>query len=233
MPEPGEVREGLVWTGTAWVPLKPYEREESASASMSEVVPESTESVPRPADSTPTSACPECHKDDRVIRISGLLDSASTKTTGRAVTGGAGIGTGGLGVGVGVTGFEADSVTKLVHRFAPPPLRKGMGCGIAATAVGAILAMTLVIESVFGDTNNVAWYVLAVGIVVGAILLYRRINASRTQEAATWYDCLQEMRSGYYCSRDDVAFMPGEDEADSPEIFTAAMFEPYFEECKR
>ena len=31
MPEPGEVSEGLVWTGTAWVPLRPISREGSDS----------------------------------------------------------------------------------------------------------------------------------------------------------------------------------------------------------
>ena len=229
MPEPGEVREGLVWTGTAWVPLRPAGSSDEREIGGPSTAPPATTiagSVDGPAASV--SACPVCQKDDRVTRISGLLDSASTKTTGRATTGGVGIGTGGLGVGVGVTGFEADSVTKLVQRFAPPALPKGIGCMTSVFTAVAILGMTAIYSSTIGDTNSVGWYILAMAIVIAAIFAFRYMNAPRIRKAAAWYDCLQELRSGYYCARDDVAFESGDTEADPPEVFVAATFDPYF-----
>ena len=95
------------------------------------------------------------------------------------------------------------------------------------TAV-AILGMTAIYSSTIGDTNSVGWYVLAIAIVVAAIFAFRYMNAPRIRKAAAWYDCLQELRSGYYCARDDVAFESGDTEADPPEIFVAATFDPYF-----
>lgn len=233
MPEPGEVREGLVWTGNAWVPLRPAGTEPEPVSKGPPIDPSeiAQASNPRTTGSGFSNTCPVCEKDDRVTRISGLLDSASTKTTGRATTGGVGLGTGGtggIGVGVGATGFEADSVSKLVQRFAPPALPKGNGCLISVFTFIAILGMTSIYSSAVGNTNSIGWYVLAIGIIVAMIFTYRYMNAPRIRKAAAWHGCLQELRSGYYCARDDVAFGAGGTEAYTPEAFVAATFKPYF-----
>lgn len=48
-----------------------------------------------------------------------------------------------------------------------------------------------------------------------------------------WQECLDEVRSAYYCSRDDVAFEPGDVEASTPEALVLTSFEPYFEVTRK
>ena len=113
MPEAGEVRDGLVWTGSDWVPLKP--------STDGPAVDEPKSSSDVGSGSKPT--CPECKKDDRVARLSGLVDRSTQTTVGSAKTLAAGISTGGIGVGGGVTRFQAETETRLVERLKPPSLK--------------------------------------------------------------------------------------------------------------
>ena len=233
VPEPGEVKHGLVWTGSQWVPLRPSAAEESPEPEGHKEGTDVGGSLgvePARSDSS-ANRCPVCRKDDRLVRVSGLLDSASSQTTGSGTTVGIGAGSGGLGAGVAVSEYQAETVTRLVQRFAPPSAPKGVGCGITALSVLAILVVVGVLGAL-GAPDVVGWIVLVAGIGAG-IFAYVRLSPARGAQKVVWQECLDEVRSAYYCSRDDVAFEAGDLEASTPEALVLTLFEPYFEVSRK
>lgn len=166
MPEPGEVKHGLVWTGTQWVPLRPSASDDGPDADAGTGANPGAGEVPPGVEPVgPDSSgnqCPVCRKDDRLVRVSGLLDSASSHTTGSGTTVGVGAGSGGLGAGVAVSEFQAETVTRLVQRFAPPSAPRGVGCGITALSVLAVLVVGGILGAL-GAPDAVGWIVIAAG----------------------------------------------------------------------
>lgn len=180
------------------------------------------------------SSCPVCHRDDQVVRVSGLLDSATSHTTGRAGTAGAGVISGGIGVGVASTRFHSTSVTQLARRFAPPTMPKGQGCLTALLMLpGAFIALmgfvTLLSQISSGSlvsrvTSGIVWFVVgAIGLGL-AYLPLRFISNPARKRQAEWAERWNAVRAAFYCGRDDLVFAQGAESADAPETFVRRTF---------
>jgi len=235
MPEPGEVKEGLVWTGTAWVPLQPISPQ-AASESRSDGSPPDRATVLGHDAPKPKHVCPLCRKSDRLIRISGLLDSSTTQSVGYTAFGGAGIGNGGVGVGVGDAITETFSTTALAKRFEvpAPPIRAGCFVFPAALAVSLLLGSTIVwgLALVLGNSRlveSLGNFMVLLSVVV-ASLFYIPIWRFHGRRNKIQERVASDVSKGYYCQRDDCAFSETDNRHLSPEEYVDACFEPYLPE---
>lgn len=112
MPDAGEVRDGLVWTGTEWVPLKPPTSNELPDEHKPE----------KPSNDIPKKiVCPNCHESNQLVKVSGLLDKSKTSQTSYTFGTAVGVGTGGIGVGMGDAVTDTQGTNALAqhnHRVA-------------------------------------------------------------------------------------------------------------------
>ena len=166
--------------------------------------------------------CPVCRESNSVQRMSVAIDSGFSSTAGSAVT----LTTRG---NVGVTNFKSATSTKLSARLAPPPppvfqfQRNLIGLSIiGAVLIGLWLAISTgsgAIGFAFGLFSIVLTWLPALLITVIA----KSVTASSyTAQQAVWARRTRELRSAYYCARDDVVFSGGF--ATSPEAFRAKLF---------
>lgn len=211
MPEPGEVREGLVWTGSEWVPLRPAE-------------PSSGPQVePAGVPSKENERCPHCHQVDRLIRISGLVDRSKTSETGYTFGTGIGVGTGGIAVGVGDAVTQTDGTNALAERFGLHRPTVYGGCWVSAAAVLVFLVVggALSLLSIGGGALG---SVLTVAILAGAAFWYWKYLKFEKTWKLIYAEALSDIRAGYYCERCDLAFSPGAKSAEVPEDYVKAIF---------
>lgn len=178
---------------------------------------------------TRSSTCPVCARDDQVKRISSLIDGQSSTTSGTAKTSGVSINTRGtIGIESSSTQFNAATVSNLVGRFAPPT-RPGSGLGIAV-AVWLLLATVvgIVWQQLTGATSSTTSGALQFLVVLACAIppgLWWKSKQSENQRAQRlWSEGLRRVREGYYCSRDDIAFAAGSNEALDPAAFVANQF---------
>lgn len=225
MPDPGEVRDGLVWTGTNWVPLKPASE---AAPRESRASREAAQNSNARGDGGPAQ-CPECGKDDRVSRLSGFIDRSTHTTQGKANTLAVGVSTGGVGAGAGRTKFEATTESRLVERLKPPPLRGDTRWVPLLIGFGLLFPAALLLS---GDgTKSAGAIVLSVLLLVSGcvVLLPAAIEMwlPSVSQRETWQQGLGALRGAFYCERDDVAFLPGSSSAMPVEELVTEVFKPY------
>lgn len=211
MPEPGEVREGLVWTGTEWVPLKPSPPEES---------PEDRKPDSLPNDGRTGILCPQCHESAQLLKVSGLLDKSKTSATSYTFGTGIGVGTGGIGVGVGDAVTDTQGTTVLAERFKLPSPTIYGGCWISG--ITFVVLMVLVgILSLFGLAGgNVASVVALIPILFAVYWYWKYVRFEKAWRKINEV-ALNQVRSGYYCQRCDVAVRVDADVAQEPEDYVA------------
>lgn len=237
MPEPGEVKEGLVWTGTSWVPLRP-----AVEPSLKDDPNLNTEHAAMASDSQQSTSepgvnCPVCKKHDRLVRIGGLLDSSTSSSTSYSMGTGVGAGSGGIGVGVGDAITETQSSTRLAQRFEipKPPLYAGLAvlAGIVVIALigGALSSPLVALLSLNGDA--VGWVAALLAVAAGAwwyFLPYAKFEKRWTEIDN---EVLDQARLGYYCERDSVAFSQGHPSPALPEDFIDHLYAPYVPQLRQ
>ena len=227
MPEAGEVRQGLVWTGDQWVPLKPSAESTLDSGEAAADQPS--------APLSSLSACPVCGKDDRTSAVSGFVDRYTMLTTGSATTLGAAVTTGGLGVGGAVTSYQSETESRLLQRLSPPPLSDGTRWTPILLGFACIGLAFLLIMAAEGS-NTVPLAVLAIIPLAAAGYFFIAAKAEEwfpsRARADAWSSALGTLRGAFYCERDDVAFLPGRTEALPPEQLVEQVFLP-FEQAPR
>ena len=227
MPDPGEVRDGLVWTGTNWVPLKPASQETPRESRASR---EAAQDSKAQGNNGPAQ-CPECGKDDRVSRLSGFIDRSTHTTQGKANTLAVGVSTGGVGVGAGRTKFQATTESRLVERLKPPPLRGDTRLVPLLIGVG-LLAPAVLLLSGDGPKSTGAIILSMLLLVAGCLIFLPSalgfwLPSARQREA--WHQGMDALRGAFYCERDDVAFLPGSSTAMPVEELLTEVFRPYEE----
>lgn len=197
MPEPGEVKEGLVWTGTAWVPLRPAGEpslEAAPSPSAEHVTPASDSQ--RSTDA-PGVNCPICHKNDRMIRIGALVDSRSTRLAQR---------------------FETPKPpTSLAMLFVVPAVTIGL-----LVILNELASTTL--KQPFTGLVQIS-LTLIVGL--GVLWWYWRLVRFYMRWNNVGDEVLNEVWRGYHCERDGVAFSEEHPNPALPEDFVDQLYEPY------
>lgn len=226
MPEPGEVKQGLVWTGTAWVQLRPAEEPSLEVTPSPNTEHRATASDSQHSSSKPGVICPICHQHDRLVRIGGLLDSSTSFSSGYTVATGVGIGSGGLGVGVGDAITESTSTTRLAQRFEIPKPPVYGGCAMILIVFG-VAAVGAALTGLWAGFETPAGIIVVLLAVVGAlwwIFPYDRFNRRWIKIDK---EVLDEVRHGYFCERDTVAFSKEHPNPALPEDFVDQLYEPY------
>jgi len=171
-----------------------------------------------------------CRKPDRLIRISGLLDSSNTQSVSHTTFGGVGFGGGDVGAGLGQAITESQGTTVLAKRFAipQPPIRAG--CFLFPTVwltfglVGWIMGW--IVGTATGDpevSNAVTGVAVFYGFVVAGLLYLPLLKFHRNRSMIE-QDVANDVKAGYYCQRDDVAFSRESSDAATPEAFVDSCF---------
>jgi len=184
----------------------------------------------RPAGSAETasvylSQCPMCHRNDMTQRVSAVIDQGTTVTSGNAST--VGVGTNGLFYAP--TNITNQSTSALAMRFNFPKYPRRLGgsfimWGIFFSIIAAItagLSMQRVNQGMASLPLVISVFLLGL-LVTGFIVV--RTNAARRIAQQDWARRASEARAGYYCFRDDVAWLPGGADALPPGAFAAKFF---------
>lgn len=166
------------------------------------------------------STCPRCHLDDRVLRIGHVIDAGTSTTEAKSSTGILSTG----GVGVARTTTTGRTKTALARRFDAPPQPKGGGRWALAIWVIVMFGGYFVFASHGKPDSDWPFYgtfAAATIVAIGFAVAWTIRSAPAVQ---AWQSGVRELRSGYYCSRDDVAFLPSDSRAWDPESFTRFRF---------
>ena len=180
-----------------------------------------------PASRGSATFCPVCHKDDQVTRISSFVDASTQLTTGSARSLGGGMVAGRAALGGGVTRSSHVTESVLVQRLAPPPQPKGRGC-LAAFLItpGAFFGLFAVVTLSGGDLGAFVRFVIFGAIAAAWIYaVWRWVLAPVEVKRKLWRQGLLELRSGYFCMRDDVAFEYANPSAYTSEAFVRMIFQ--------
>lgn len=170
------------------------------------------------------TVCPVCCNVDAVQRMSVAIDSGFTSTSGSA-----GILVGG---GLGYARFNSSSVTSLAARIAPPSRPRFAFARVFAIwwLVGTLLsAVWVAAQTSVGGAWFVAfaiglWTAFVTWIPALVIALLAKVFSASTYATRQldWDRKAEELRSAYYCARDDVVFSG--DYAATPEAYRASIF---------
>jgi len=192
---------------------------------MSQSVDQSPDVLALPSGHAQSTTCPTCHNSDAIQRVSVAIDSGATSTTGTAGT----LTTQGA---LAYTRFISSSVTSLSARIAPPPRpnfpfrRTFLQLWIICTILGA---MAVAGQYFSGGTWIVGfgiglWTVFVTWIPALLVtVISKAVTASSyTAQQAIWDRRAQELRSAYYCARDDVVF--DREHVGAPEDFRRMVF---------
>jgi hypothetical protein len=158
-------------------------------------------------------ACPRCGKDDQLQRVSTIVDSGTSQTTGFGI--GAVVAGAGGQHPIGVAGYEASNRSYLAQRlagFAEPRASWETSFLIAwlpLTVLGVVIF-------IYMDGGPIWWVLgLLVSPVVAAftaVLPMWAIKAIRDRRLAPererWRRNLWLLREAYYCHRDDLVVAP-------------------------
>jgi hypothetical protein len=188
--------------------------------------------VPTPVRSE--DCCPKCGQNDHVARISGLVDSSDSATSGAAVTTTVGY-VDGPAYTRSNTSVDLQTRTRLSRKFDPPaaPTRPW---GLAA-AVGAVVALlvgwlqaAVVALASIGVAEDAVWPMIAplgVGAAVGYAVFAFLGQSDFNALDAEWHNSLRRVRAGYYCRRDDLAFSPSAPSGLEPPMFVRECFRDF------
>ncbi len=169
--------------------------------------------------SAPISTCPVCHQDDRTQRVSGLMDSNTSHTGGNANTTGYTVGSQGFSLNESSTKINMTTTSYLIRRFNMPKRPSAFGKVVGVWVVIFLITSFLTV----GLDGGIATLICATAATIGAVVFYRSKAGKYRQQQAEWDLSRERLRGGYYCSRDDVAFLPGF-EGVTPEAFSSACF---------
>lgn len=171
------------------------------------------------------SQCPLCHRNDMTQRVSAVIDQGTTITRGSAST----VGFGTNGMFFAPVSVSNQSMSALAQRFNFPKYPRSLGgtyimWSIFFSIVAAMTAgvsMQWVNQGMASPPLLFAVFLLVL-LVAGFIMV--RTNASRRVAQQDWVRRASEARAGYYCYRDDIAWLPGSTDAAQPETFAARFF---------
>lgn len=157
-------------------------------------------------------ACPVCHVADALRRVSNIIDAAASTTKGNSDS---------LNLGNGdvtLATYKFATAGELGARLTPPGKPKDAAglVAIAAFLVGLIVGAALAA----GGSSPTMALVLPVVLPLLAVGAYYAFSGLREREAR-YNEQVRLSRLGYYCARDDVAFLPG-GPARSPEQYAQA-----------
>jgi len=171
------------------------------------------------------SQCPLCDRNDMTQRVSAVIDQGTTITSGNAST----VGFGTNGLFFAPTSITNQSTSALARRFNFPRYPRSLGgtfimWGIFFSVVAAMIVGLLLqraTQGMAGLPPVILVFLLGL-LVTGFIVL--KTNSARRIAQQDWARRAAEARAGYYCYRDDVAWLPGSTDAAPPEAFAARFF---------
>lgn len=209
------------WDGSEWTD---HRRTKTSTEPIAPIAGQvEVQAVEPLATGSVTTKCPVCHEATAIQRMSVAIDSGFSSSAGSALT----VTTRGEWAS---TGFTSASSTALSARIAPPPRPAFQ---FRQTFIRVWIVATIIAAIWFAASNGSGGIGFAVGLFFGVLtwipaLLLTIISkaitaASYSTQGADWDRKAGELRSAYYCARDDVVF--NGDYADRPEVFRARIFE--------
>jgi len=227
-PETGNEGFQRFWSGSDWIgeshPIAP-------PASGPAPVPATPEPVvvAPPVTVSRPSQCPVCLMDDQVQQVGVVLDAGSSATRGTAKTDTLSVSTrGGLGYSASSTNFSATTMSGLAQRLAAPRRPGGLnGCLGVVIWVVAYFAVAALAQRQAGAGWGWGFWLSIVAATVVVIGVAGRVSKTREPKRRRWDACNADLRDGYFCLRDGIAFRPGATNGLAPERFVSERFAPF------
>jgi len=204
---------------------------EHPKAGDKEAAPKGNTANSQPNRNVRIRTCPICKSNDQIQRVSSILDTQVSDTTGTARTSTVGFGSGGgLGYSESSAEYQHSTATKLAQRFEfpkPPSsgaLRALITWLITLAAIG--MAWTAITGQDGSETNTVLQILMCIVAAIPAAIDWLRGLTKYDQNLKRWQQAADRVRSAYYCPRDDVAFSGWDDVAMEPREFVRLEFKP-------
>lgn len=176
-----------------------------------------------PAQPSAGNVCPVCHSADALRRVSNIIDSGQSKTKGQSDS--VNLDT----WDVTLTNHSFTTRGQLGDRFAIPNKPKDLAGYVAGGAFVGLAVLMAMISSGMSEAASeenavlMALFATLLGPVLAAGCYYAFSGFRKADEQ--YKARTQQSRLGYYCARDDVAFLAG-GPARSPESYAQAFALP-------
>lgn len=172
------------------------------------------------------SECPICHKDDKVAKVTAIVQRDTNRLNGSVPVSSTHLDSDGkLRSSTDWSNFSAIQISDLAQQLSPPD-KPTHGClsiwnawGFKPFAVFLVLVSLLFcVGSVGGNETDRSgigisafFLAIAVGFWFLGVWWKKRGDASLKPQMDKWNHAMGRWFTLYYCSRDDCVFIPGED----------------------
>ncbi len=171
-------------------------------------------------------SCPLCHHIDAVTKVSTIVDAGSAPSSKYHATGH----TSGTSV--------RTSTTALARKLAPPSLplppialADSVGCGaMLLLGIGLFIAgvgyWLMVVPGGTGQTPGILFLLTGMGFIVYLLLTVLITIIIRQKKRPRWQQALEIWDHLYYCTRDDIVFLPDAPQHSAPSSQISALLYP-------
>ncbi len=212
-----------------------------AKTSMTEVV-QRIEPVQKTTHIDPQShakssplACPICDRDDQVMKVTAIVSGQTHEIRGGSYSTQTYVDSKGKKQNEShYVPFSGTQQSILAEEMSPPskPNAGWNTCGLISLALGIWFGIWLILIGGFASGNTMPGFVLiGIGFVVYLTTESSRqekVNQVQQTEIPIWENAIQRWSQLYYCYRDDIVFIPGEDEAIPKSRLTAYIYQSSF-----
>lgn len=173
----------------------------------------------------PRNACPECHKNDKVEKVSAIVNRDTVQISGSSQSTSTYVDRNGYTRHeTSDNPFSGVQQSNLAARLSPPAKPEAKGACLRYLLYlpvlllgGACFAMlTVAGPSQSGKTMAGVGMLVVILLLVWITLSIRNINRKakekQAQEMVRWNKAVARWEQLYYCHRDDVLFVPGQSE---------------------
>jgi hypothetical protein len=159
--------------------------------------------------------CPVCKHDDQVVKVSSIYSSGFSMTSQGGPVVGVGFAGGKLGVGIGGGSTSGVNVSQMSMRLKPPEKPNKLGWFIIFIICGFI---SFLIALIFARSNSGFGYIMTFLLPIGIFIFWINSRDRKYKDRMEIYESLvNQWNQLYFCSRDDIVFLPGEEFRRSPE----------------
>lgn len=147
--------------------------------------------------------CPECDKNDQVLKVSSVFENGIhfTKTSGPMF--GVGLNSDGkIGLGVGDGSRDGLSVSGLSVKLSPPEKPKKSGC-LLFIGYSLLISGMIFIPSM---ENGMSFVVITLILLGLGILILFSIYKQFNKQMKIYNSLVEEWSNLFYCQRDDIVF---------------------------
>lgn len=165
-------------------------------------------------------SCPICDKNDRIQKVSGLVQSGRSGGTFEGPTVGGSYGGGKVSVGGAYSVLSGESSTDLAKVLEPPSqMSNPKGLGFWTWGCSLLLFVPWFLggfhQFFFEGGKDPSYYLGTVAGLIGLIVVYsihnNKLEKSKSEYQryqSAWHKAMNKWNRLYYCHRDDIVFDP-------------------------